>query len=243
MPAPIDIKMLQKYYSGFYIDMPVGNNAFSYIKRNNQRIFVPSIMEGSLSSLEMGDEIVFSEIVDGREINCRGLKNFIHWQRPGQDIFIFDNHNHAFFFWVYCLNEQKIKRGTCLVHVDQHRDTREPNYFLKDFDIEKAFHYTNFELNVGNFIQPVLDLKIFTGVKHVGSLSAFDDPIPDHYALDLDMDIFSKEMAYINYAFKIKRIQEYIDKADVITIATSPLFMDQGEAIKIIKGELFSAVE
>ena len=35
-------------YTGFYIDKPQGNNVFSYEERENKKIFVPKLIEGTL---------------------------------------------------------------------------------------------------------------------------------------------------------------------------------------------------
>jgi len=245
-PAP-DITLLQKYYQGFYIDEPVGNNAFSYPKRKNKRIYVPPIMEGSLDDLAIGDKAAFSEIVNGVELNPRGLKNFIYLKYHNKDVFIFDNHSHAFFFWAYALKTGQISLGSTLVHVDQHRDTREPGRCFKfpkpsEIDLKAVFDYTNFELNVGNFIKPALAANIFVQVEIIDSRAGFAKSFADDVkpgigftVLDIDMDIFSKDMAYIEEKYKIERIKNYMDSASLITIATSPFFMDQAQAIKLIK--------
>ena len=46
-------------------------------------------------------------------------------------------------------------------------------------------------------------------------------------------------MDYIPYDIKISRIKELIDRAKVITIASSPFFINQEYAIKVLK-ELFN---
>jgi hypothetical protein len=62
-------KSIYDFYNGFYIDRPVGNNAFSYSKRKNKQIYVSPLIQGSISDLVSGDKIVFSEIEDGIENN------------------------------------------------------------------------------------------------------------------------------------------------------------------------------
>ena len=230
-----------KLYSGFYIDQPSGNNAFSYPQRKNKRIYVPALIEGTVDDLQRGEEIVFSEVDSGgTEINCPGLRQFVHRQDDGKDIFIFDNHNHAFFFWVYALKNGKIPSGLPLVHVDQHRDTREPPESFSfdhpnDIDLSAAFQYTNFTLNVGNFIKPALAAHVFSHLEIVDSRTAFERSFGQGYVLDLDMDIFSDDMAYIDDNYKIDKIKTLIRSASLVTIATSPFFMDQAQAINFIK--------
>jgi len=50
-----------------------------------------------------------------------------------------------------------ISDNSLLYHIDEHADTRDPEkYLLKpdSRDLQKVFEYTNFFLNVGNYIIP-----------------------------------------------------------------------------------------
>jgi hypothetical protein len=231
--------MLQ-YSRGFNIERPAGNNAFSFEGRKNKTIYVPPLVEGDLADLAAGENTAFSEVRDGKEINANGLRNFVHWSRAAKEIFIFDNHNHAFFFWCWGLSIGWLRPGMALVHVDQHKDTRPPPVLtpfgsLKDIDLNRAFEYTNYTLNVGNFIPPALALGIFSASSNVDSREAFERDLPAGYVLDIDLDIFAPEMEYIPREIKICRLREWIAAARFITVATSPFFMEQQEAIRIVK--------
>ena len=83
-------------YTGFYIDKPTGNNIFSYEERSNKKIFVPKLIQGTLDDVLVGNEIVFNEIDEDIEIKAKGLKNMVKFDYQDKDIYIFDNHNHAF---------------------------------------------------------------------------------------------------------------------------------------------------
>ena len=228
---------LSKFYNGFFISESLGNNAFSFERRDNKKIYVaPLISSADLECLRVGKKIAFSEIHDGVELNVRGLKRFLYLNKWGKDIFIFDNHNHAFFFWCWALKFGRMKMGQPLVHVDQHKDLRVPSKVPPfkvgpAMDLDQVFHYTNSVLNVGNFIQPALALGIFSHVEMVDHQEAFSAHWSGDFVLDLDMDIFSKAMDYIDDEMKIKKIKEWIRQASLITIATSPFFMDQQIAI------------
>ena len=174
-------------YIGFYIDKPIGNNIFSYEDRENKKIYVPKLIEGTLDDVSVGEEIVFNEIDEDIEIKAKGLKNMIIYKYQDKDVYIFDNHNHAFYFWIKSLKKGNFTKGCKLVHVDQHKDTREP----------------------------------------------------ENYNVDIDLDIFSKDMDYIPYDLKVSKIKDLIKKAKVITIASSPFFIEQDYAIKVLK-ELFN---
>ena len=237
------IKSIYEFYNGFYIDRPVGNNAFSYSDRKNKQIYVPSLLPGKLSDLAIGDEIVFSEIEHGVEKNRTGLKNYIHLVIKDTDIFIFDNHNHAFFFWIWGWLQGKINAGTILVHVDQHTDMRKPTVSFpgeldSSINLKDIFQYTNYELNVGNFIQPALDIGFISSIEMINSTTSLVNSIPDNFILDIDMDIFAPELDFMDNELKLAKVQSYIKKASFITIATSPFFIDQSLAIRRIH-ELF----
>ncbi len=48
----------------------------------------------------IGDEIVFEEVENGQIISCKGLKHFVRIEKTlFPEMVIFDNHNHALFFW------------------------------------------------------------------------------------------------------------------------------------------------
>ncbi|SHH32288.1 peptide arginase family protein [Tepidibacter thalassicus] len=230
------------YYKGFFIDKPVGNNVFSYDKRKQKNIYVPPLKEGNIEDVKVGKNIVFSEVEDGIEINALGLEYFIKYSFGEKDIYIFDNHNHAFYFWIKSLKRGKFKRGIKLVHIDQHKDMREPDDYIKDIDdLENVFKYTNFNLNVGNFIRPALELGVFSDVIILDNLSSFSLDIDEEFVLDIDLDIFSEDMNYIDYDLKIDKIKELIDKSNVVTIATSPFFIEQNYAINVLN-EIFKKI-
>lgn len=236
----MNIEPIRELYIGFFISDPAGNNAFSFEKRKRKQIYVPPLVEAAPAQLALGENIVFSEIEDGIEKNFAGLKQYIYFTHQGKDIFIFDNHNHAFFFWMAAYLQGKLSPGQKLIHVDQHKDTREPDGLFPfslqgGYDLKDIFNYTNFYLNVGNFIPPALKLGLFSEVEMIDSSTAFENPVPDNFVLDLDMDIFSDEMDYINFNLKIEKIKKYIEKTSFITIATSPFFINQQKAIRIIQ--------
>jgi hypothetical protein len=242
-----DIRTLQEYYRGFFISEPLGNNAFSYPQRGQRTIYVPPIIQGSCEDLAVGNEFVFSEVEEGEEINRRGLKQFVYINSGEKDFFVFDNHNHAFFFWVYAYKTGKLKKGLPLVHVDQHSDMREPaGYFPLPspdaVDLGAAFDYTNYVLNVGNFIKPALAAGLFSTVEIINDSVSFETEFTSELVLDLDLDVFSPEMAYINDTLKMEKIRQYVESAGLITIATSPYFMEQEKAIRFIKA-LFRVVD
>jgi hypothetical protein len=199
------------------------------------------LIEGVPADVRPGKIVVFSEIQDGKEVNCCGLESFIHYSYRDKHVFFFDNHNHAFFFWLYSLKNKYFSKGLPLVHVDQHKDMRRPAELLpvsQAEDTDKIFSYTQNILNVGDFIVPALELGIFSNVIDVSSSAGFEKDLPDELVLDIDMDIFSQDMDYIGKDIKMKYLKEAVERAAVITVATSPYFIDQSKAVELIQ-ELF----
>jgi hypothetical protein len=73
---------------------------------------------------------------------------------------IFDNHNHALYFWLEAIRNGKLKRGFTLIHIDEHSDLWHNEYNL---DLERAlqdeqyaWEFTNLSCNVGNYINPAI---------------------------------------------------------------------------------------
>ena len=184
--------------------------------------------------------MVFSEIDFEEEINAIGLEHMVKYNFEGKDVYIFDNHNHAFYFWIKSLNNNMFNKGCKLVHIDQHKDMREPeNYDVDINDIDDVFRYTNYTLNVGNFIKPALHHNIFSEAIIIDSTYGLEMDVEGEIVLDIDLDIFSKDMEYMSYDLRVNKIKEYINRAKVITIASSPFFIEQDYAIKVLK-ELFN---
>lgn len=113
---------------------------------------------------------------------------------------------------------------------------REPEEYINSIEnMKEVFTYTNFKLNVGNFIKPALKIGIFSEVLIMDSLSSFEEEIDEEIVLDIDLDIFSKDMDYIDYNLKVSKIRELVNQSNVITIATSPFFINQEYAINVLK--------
>ena len=222
------------------------------------------------------DEIVFEEEYKGTIRSCVWLSCFVacDWKNPDKKdqitpIYIFDNHNHAFFFWIYSIAGWDISSPFNVIHVDEHSDMRESEIEFEKFildviwaddkwiatnfiseikkpwDVQKmlldiTYAYTNEVLNVWNYIRPAQKFNIIKELVPVQSETHLDyienkmKNLSWSIVLNLDMDFFSKWMEYIPYSKKIEKIRYLASKADVITISTSPYFMDQDEAIRII---------
>lgn len=240
------------YDSSFTITEPVSNNEFSFDKRKkipglSPTLTVPALIHGNPTDLKPGNKIVFEDMEDEQLVSCNGLKNFIKTSfGPKQlPVYIFDNHNHSFYFWHHERNKGNLAQQTALIHIDQHKDTRQPRVFFTEEDSyndQKLFNFTNEILNVGNFIPPAIKTGLISEVINIESEQSLDLPskkIPKSFILDIDIDFFSPEMDYIDSHKKMATIKRLLPLAQLITVATSPFFIDQKRAIQVVK-EIFS---
>ncbi|GAB4178362.1 MAG: UPF0489 family protein [Calditrichia bacterium] len=235
------IKETKHLYGGCRLQAPVGNNAFSWDARSIRELWIPPFKDGTLEDVQPGKNIVFCEIEDGVERSVTGLDCLIYLQHENKDIFVVDNHNHAFYFWHLAIMNTPELKGLPVVHVDMHKDMREPEEYLPALsqDLTSVWKYTNYKLNVGNFIPPALKSGLISNVILVESSTDFEREMPDRFILDIDLDIFAPEMDYIDPRLKINRIREWMNQAAFVTIATSPYFIDQTLALEKLR-ELMS---
>ncbi|GHW02455.1 hypothetical protein AGMMS50249_2410 [candidate division SR1 bacterium] len=177
-----------------------------------------------------------------------GLENFIQLKNErGKPIYVFDNHNHALRFWWNFLNNgqgQASRKG--LIHIDQHTDRREnQNIFDKKWmnrdgnNYEReVFDFVQRKTEVGNFITPALDSVLVSDYHEIRSeyqFNHFDINLLDGkpYILDIDLDFRAEEMG-ISFKKTVEKLKSLIEKAEIITIATSPYFLDQKVAIELL---------
>lgn len=226
------------YRESFYLDSQKGNNAFAWEKRGaNPKLYVPACIKGDFSDVQMGDEVVFvAEDENGKLEECIGLKNFVKTEWNGVPCVVVDNHNHVLFFWYEALASNRLQPGAALVHVDQHKDMREAPHDLESSELEEVFRFTNEVVNVGNYIRPAMeegligDVHFVTGNMH---LSGQDFLNKNNKVLNIDLDFFVEEME-LDFERARNYIHAHLKTAKLVTIATSPFFMDQQEAIEVL---------
>ncbi len=242
------------YTQDFYITENVGNNAFSFTERQNPRLFVPTLKKiTSFDEIELLpknlEKITFEEYdFDDVMQQTFGLKNLYEIDWNWKKIFLVDNHNHVFYFWYHARKQGIISDNALLYHIDEHADTRDPwKYLLKpdSEDLQKVFEYTNFFLNVWNYIIPAEKEWLITETVQIRSEQAlfdyqswkYDDLewVKWNIILNLDLDFFEPELDYIDYDLKKQVILDISNKADIITICTSPYFINQERAIEVLR--------
>ncbi len=252
------------YSSSFYITDSVWNNAFSFEKRENKKLYVPNLIKGGIDDVEIGDNIVFEDFdFEWNLQSCFWLKNFYEMDWKGKKVFLFDNHNHAFYFWCLALKEWIIRKGSYLFHMDEHSDMRDSWKYLSSdeiLDLERVFEFTNFELNVGDYIVPAVKSGLVGKVVQIRGgealnwiLSLLPSPQPSplrgeveaqiedrllwkgDIIFNLDLDFFRPELDFIDYDLKKEVVLKIAEKAKVITVASSPFFIEQKLALKVFK--------
>lgn len=249
---------------------PVWNNAIAYSERmalwSQGKLYVPALIDWTLDDLAVWENIVFEEIDHGSLISCKGLKNLLTIHHQWKTIYITDNHNHALYFRYEALTDGLITPGATLLHIDQHADFSEPNSYLNaeikeqkaEIDLSAVVEYVNTQTQIASFIKPALQswlLKECVQIRSEAKLQHIAEDIKLktenntevlgfeswvlNYILDIDMDFFAHET---DVSAKIELIRQLISSASVVTIATSPYFMDQQRAISLIK-ELFVGID
>lgn len=234
---------MRDYSQSFWIVGKRGNNELSFEERRKAlgkepRLFVPSLVEGGLELLKQGEEVVFEDFDEhGTLQSCRGLSHLLRTHWGGVPMVVVDNHNHVFYFWWEALFAGSLERGASLVHVDQHKDMRIPAKLFEGKSLEEVFDYTNFELNVGNYIVPAQKSGLVGEVQFVTSELAMEDRsfvARGNKILNIDLDFFAPELDYIDFSKAKQFIKEHLPTTSLITVATSPFFIDQGRAIDIL---------
>ena len=129
-----------------------------------------------------------------------------------------------------------------VIHIDQHADTKENKNSFKAVHSspQEAFGFTNYACNVGNFLTSAKDAEIIDEIIQVrtdytlNQLWTLNFELWTHYILDIDMD-FREQKTDKEIQSDFEIIRKLIDNVCLITIATSPYFMEQKQAIKLIK--------
>ncbi|AHB41246.1 hypothetical protein P148_SR1C00001G0451 [candidate division SR1 bacterium RAAC1_SR1_1] len=176
--------------------------------------YLTPIKSGTLADVKLGSHTVFEE-TDEKGIlqQCTGLEYIIKIE---PNIIVVDNHDRVLEFR---------PKGFPVLHIDQHTDMRPvgPD-----------------GVNVGNFLRYALDTQLITGSSQINTeyslLNLNIDIIEsDKTILDIDLDFRHPDMSIEQFEKTIQIVKGLIKKAKIVTIATSPYFLDQDLAIKLLK--------
>lgn len=246
------------YYTHWQnISSPIGNNAIDFLARkklwSEGVLRIPSLKEWILQDVKLSSSGVCYEYVDENHklISAWWLEFLIKLSYKDKDIYIIDNHNHAFacrwrsyFSWI-------LWRSSHLIHIDQHSDYAEPFQYIADFckdinsDIDQHIIdvYTNEILTIASFIKPALACGFCSSHDMILSESALLEYDISHshstnrsIILDIDLDFRAPEMSTEYYDKTISIVKSMISFSQVkcITIATSPTYINQERALDIL---------
>lgn len=175
--------------------------------------YLTPIKSWTLEDVKLGSHIVFEETDEKWQIHkCKWLEYIVQIE---PNIIVVDNHDRV----LECR-----PKGFPVLHIDQHTDMRPvwPD-----------------GVNVGNFLRYALDTNFITWLTQINteySLLNFDtDNIKQNTTIiDIDLDFRHPDMSIQNFEKTIQITKNLIKKAKIVTIATSPYFLDQNLAINIV---------
>lgn len=92
---------------------------------------------------------------------------------------------------------------------------------------------------MGNFLTYTLEKKIIPEVFQVTTEykilnTDFSSLYQEGFILDIDLDFWHPDMSIEQYQKTISIAKELISRAQIVTIATSPYFLDQNLALQIL---------
>jgi len=214
----------------------------------------------SLDQVQLGDFVVFEEI-DHLDKLCSNTwlahtyiltpehkrRAEITSLRKSSAIIITDNHNHILPHRLEFISQSDIPKAQ-LIHIDQHSDLWPNSNTLNTSQIHKPQYRRNFahlECNIGNFITPCVDSWLITHMTQVRTEYTLNElanhPTSSEFIswnqttiLDIDLDFRAPEMWITNIERSMSQVRSLMDHADLITIASSPYFIDQKLALDLL---------
>lgn len=231
------------YTNGRYLPAGCGNNAFSMDRRPVRDLLtVTPLKVGSLADLTVGRHVALQEYNREEWQECVGLETAVLCLDHPVPVYVFDNHNHAFYAWCEALKMGWTERGSLLVHMDYHPDDLHPTDAHVDVtNLADVWRYTNEVLQVATFVQPAILLGLFSNrvdfvedrdflsAPAVGGLAAVSRGV----VINLDLDVFRDALDQAEIDRKVDLLRAYIPQARLITMATSPYFIRQELAVRL----------
>ncbi|MDP2690807.1 MAG: hypothetical protein U1C97_02580 [Candidatus Gracilibacteria bacterium] len=234
-----------------FLQPGVGNNAFSFSRKPDRKpLQITPLRQGSLDELRVGKHIAFQDFNGDEWVECVGLESAILCLDFPIPIYVFDNHNYVFYAWAEARKNAKCKmkneKGAdywswsdrmTLIHMDEHFDAAVPLNVQVDLnDLNDVWRYTNEVLQIATYIKPALELGIFSGCLNFVESRHFEHlaPVSGDVVMNIDLDVFCDEMNHISWKQKIDVLRYYLPQMKLMTVATSPFFIDQENAILIL---------
>lgn len=176
--------------------------------------YLTPVKSWKLEDVKLGSHIVFEETDEKGVLHqCTGLEYIVQIE---PNIVVVDNHDRVLEF-----RPEEFP----VIHIDQHTDMRP--VWLDG-------------VNVGNFLRYALDTHFITWLTQINteySLLQFNikNLTSKTYILDIDLDFRHPDMSIQQFEKTIQITKELIKKAKIITIATSPYFLDQNLALSLLE--------
>jgi len=238
------------WYFWNYIYGEYGNNAIDYNKRKelnwNLKLYVPVLEEISYKSnkeialnISIWDQIVFECVEKWKLLSYKWLNKYYYINLPNTKIAIFDNHNVALYFiWKYFFETWKKLN---LIHIDQHSDMKFNKIKQKINNLQELEKYVFEETNVGNYLIPAKQLWFIEEIYQIRTETALlnlKNINTNECILNIDLDFWDPKMSTdIKNISKIKSIIQ--QKVPLVLIATSPYFIEQKYALKLLNKILY----
>ena len=224
------IKIEQKPW--YYLSWNRWNNSFSYHKW--KRIWIAPVKIWKIDDLKLWNKIVFSDLEDWILRKSVWLLThlwILDWRCP---VFVCDNHNRALEAWQFYRTNTPY-----LIHIDQHRDEAD---YLNIIDFEKDLRVCDYIkwAKDRNWVQKIhlslCESKDFSDI-YKNDLIDFKKIkwSSSSIILNIDLDIFAPEQTLISHELIWDTIFKFSKKSCLITIASSPLFIDQQLALNLVK--------
>lgn len=233
---------IASYRTVSYLTREDGGNGLLIPRGFDDRLRIAPLVSGDLGDAILSDEIAFLSMDDDQVRSGNGLENFIETTIHGVPAAIFDNHNHAIFFWYQARARDQIQDGATLVHIDMHSDLWEnQNVLSREYarDLEKVWEFTNYSCNVGNYIKPAIQEGLIGEIVRIEGeqdlIRESNRIIPKNSILNLDLDFFANELDDVDFELKKRVILHFASQVSYITIATSPFFIPGASAIAAMK--------
>lgn len=227
------------------ITAAVGNNRFGQPASGPVlSLEVPKRVFGTFEDVRLSGRTAFRDSVDGGFSEMPGLESFVSTVWEGVPFHIFDNHNFALAFWLEAYASGILPKGFRLVHVDMHSDLWKNGF---DLDLDKAGEseyvedFVNSKTEVGNYIDPAIRCGLVGEIVKIegeGELESalarlengeIDLAVPT--VLNLDLDFFAPDLDYVPFELKKRAVLAFAKKSRVVTVATSPGFIDGETAL------------
>ncbi len=243
--------LMRYYHSPQELSARKGNNLLSYQERVSllwkAQIYIPSINRiSSLEEISLSWELRIQEINEhGHLENWHGLAHIYEFTHNNTFISLFDNHNHAFRYWSTFMIGKDAHQHQIL-HIDQHSDFNPP---LVPIDAQQREHrdYLNTYwvegCQISSFIRPFLELYPecdYLRIRSEHQLLEFPLKIHKKLILDIDLDFWAPSMSPEFLDKSLSKTRQLIEIADLVTIASSPLFLEQEYALQLLSS-LFPA--